>query len=115
MYINQYHARLLERKLKGQIFTKPSLTVPDQSLSLRDIMRKYEAGEELPLAHPVHFDIEPNLDFYDQTRDGDYDLSDMLSDMQTQQETQVSANQDEVEPNPTEPRGSEADEQIKED
>lgn len=37
---NNYH----EREVKGKIFTDPSLTIPDQSMSIRDIMDRYARG-----------------------------------------------------------------------
>ena len=37
-----------ERKSKGQTFTQPSLTVPDQTMSMRTILDRYAKG--LPVA-----------------------------------------------------------------
>lgn len=37
-----------ERKNKGQTFTQPSLTVPDQTMSMRTILDRYAKG--LPVA-----------------------------------------------------------------
>lgn len=42
---NSLNAR--ERKVKGETFTLPSKTIPDQTLSIQEIMRRYAAG--LPL------------------------------------------------------------------
>lgn len=31
-------------KVKGEVFTKPSLTIPDQTMSLREILDRYSRG-----------------------------------------------------------------------
>lgn len=47
---NQYNYRAQPRSY--QVFKKPSLTVPDQSMSIREIFLRYARG--LPLGAPVH-------------------------------------------------------------
>lgn len=45
-------------KYKGFYNTEPSLTEPDQTMSIQMILRKYAAGEELPQKMPI-YDEDP--------------------------------------------------------
>jgi hypothetical protein len=37
----------------GQTFTMPSLTIPDQTMSIRTILEKYARGENFNQRHPI--------------------------------------------------------------
>lgn len=39
----------LERPSDAQVFTEPSLTVPDQALSIKEIIRRHTAGQSIPM------------------------------------------------------------------
>lgn len=68
-YITQIEA--MQRLPRVQIFTKKSLTVPDMADSLEKILKRFVAGEELFLSHPVHYDENPTFETYDNSRSED--------------------------------------------
>lgn len=51
---------------KKEKFTLPSLTVPDQTLSLHDLISRYVRGQEVPVYQPVFLDedspVPPGLE-----------------------------------------------------
>lgn len=43
---------------KGEVNNSPSMTVPDQTLSLRNLMLNHTRGHQLPIAPPAIYDEE---------------------------------------------------------
>lgn len=85
MVLNQFRA--IERKTVGEINKEPSLTVPNQSLSVRDILQRYTMGAMIPeVSHSVYYDGEEDFDAVDPRLDRDFDLSDISRLMADNQE-----------------------------
>lgn len=79
----QYNFELGESQTDLTLITEPSATIPDQSLSIRELYERYSRG--LPLSevdrHGFYDDSEdPDPDSYDHRYDPDYDLSDLDND-----------------------------------
>lgn len=77
MYINQLRAK--ERKLKGWTTNSPSLTVPDQSLTIRQIIERYQRGEEMNIAHPCHYDDDETFETDPTAMGQNFDLADFTA------------------------------------
>ena len=63
----------------------PSLTIPDQSLTIREIIDRFSRGQDLNVMHSVYYDGEEgevDFDYIDPTLDPAYDLSDVTADLQ---------------------------------
>ena len=63
----------------------PSLTIPDQSLTIREIIDRFSRGQDLNVMHSVYYDGvegEVDFDYIDPTLDPAYDLSDVTADLQ---------------------------------
>lgn len=54
----------------------PSLTVPDMSYSIQELLDKFTTGIVPPVARNAQYDEDADFDNYDETRDGDFDLAD---------------------------------------
>jgi hypothetical protein len=65
----------------GEVNTLPSKTTPDQSYSLREILRRSAAGVP-PVGIAVHdeYDDQNDLDIDKPVITGDYDLADAFQD-----------------------------------
>lgn len=65
----------------GEINNLPSMTVPDQSYTVRDLLERFTTGV-LPVSSrtPVYSD-NPDFDNYDEIENPDFDLSDYHSGM----------------------------------
>lgn len=46
---------------KKEVFTLPSLTIPDQTLSLKDLLARYVRGQDVPTFEPVYIDDETGV------------------------------------------------------
>lgn len=56
---------------------KTSLTIPDQSMSIREIIQRFSSGGNIDrMAKPVYYDGLDDYDQADPTLRGDFDLSD---------------------------------------
>ncbi|QCS36964.1 hypothetical protein [Tortoise microvirus 35] len=60
----------------------PSLTVPDESLTVSELLDRYAKGQPLgvPYYEPRYPDNEPDFDDFDPTEYGNYDLADYYND-----------------------------------
>lgn len=101
MVLNQFRA--IERKTVGEINKEPSLTVPNQSLSVRDILQRYTMGTMIPeMSRSVYYDGLEDFDQSDETLKPDFDLSDATRISQEVAnrlaEAQAEANQKKVKP-----------------
>lgn len=78
---NMYHD-----SYKGENFKdEKSLTVPNQSYSIRELMIKFASGQHVPVAKPVYYDGETGdvtEEHIDPTLNPDYDLSDAFRDLE---------------------------------
>lgn len=58
------------------------LTVPDDSLTVNEILSRYRKGIPIGnLSHDIYYDEDGNLDEMDRTLNPDYDLADMSADI----------------------------------
>lgn len=90
----------------GERFKKNSLTVPNQALSIRDILKKYSGNINLAVSQNVIYEDEPNIDRPNPLRNTPDPLTTML-DMQSeidsiqdaykQQKNQAEQNQAKIE------------------
>lgn len=73
-------------KLDGEINTKPSLTLPDQTLSIPELIKRYAQG--LPLGAPAlgHYDENPEEDLLNGKNWETLDLSEKANFMQAAKE-----------------------------
>lgn len=60
---------------KGEISLKPTQTIPDEALSIQEILQRFTQGYEFP-RKPTHYDDTDDFDDVDPTRAPDFDLSD---------------------------------------
>ena len=70
----------------------PSLTIPDQSLTIREIIDRFSRGQDLNVMHSVYYDGEEgevDFDHIDPTLDPAYDLSDVTADLQRIEENNL--------------------------
>lgn len=97
--------------------TRPSLTVPDQSLTIEEILKRFVVGESLPIGKNVYHDGEdPDFNDYDPTLDPNFDLADATQiKMQIAERkealrirTEEARQRSEVERQPSEGRSKEA-------
>ena len=66
---------------KGKIFTEPSLTEPDLTLSVREIQTKFSHGSLPHIGHIGQTDGEDvSFEDYERYMEMDYDLDDMTID-----------------------------------
>lgn len=87
MYFN--HLTYVEKVKDGSIDKKRqkrdfglSMTVPDQNLSIRDILERYARGNEMPIGHSGHYDGEDvSFDDIDPTLDPAFDLADYSAEI----------------------------------
>nr|QJB21679.1 MAG: hypothetical protein [Microvirus sp.] len=78
MVINQFSAIKRNPTLKGEVNNLPSMTVSNQSLSVRDIIERFTVGALLPQHHrPSYYDGLDDFDADDDTLRPDFDLSDV--------------------------------------
>lgn len=85
MVINQFSA--IQRKTQGEVNNEPSLTIPNQSLTVRDILERFTRGMMIPdSAQPHYFDGEEDFDAVDPRLEKDFDLSDVSRLMADNQE-----------------------------
>lgn len=59
-----------------------SLTLPDDSYSVEDLLRRYANGIMPPVGRNVYFEDDPDFDNIDPTLDPSFDLSDATAIMQ---------------------------------
>lgn len=67
---------------------KPSLTVPDQSYSVQELIEKFTRNIPVPISQIGNYDEEPDFDNIDPSRLSDYDLT-TLQDMQIEYQSIV--------------------------
>ena len=68
---------------------EPSLTTPDMSYSIRNLLEKFTSGITPPVMREGKFDEDATFENYDITRNGDFDLADasqMKAELQASQE-----------------------------
>lgn len=73
-----------------QVKDKISLTSPDMSYSVRELLQKFTTGQPLQIKFDGQYDENPSFDHIDPTRSGDFDLSD-LTELQLELD-QIEAN-----------------------
>ena len=61
---------------------EPSLTVPDQSYTIQELLDRHIAGTMPPVSQDVFYEDDPNFDEIDPKHTPDYDLSDYSRDME---------------------------------
>lgn len=64
-----------QKKVKGETFTQVSMTIPDQTLSMRQLINKFVQGQPLPLVEGATYNEEeyfPNLQAMDFTDQAEY-------------------------------------------
>lgn len=62
--------------------TQPSLTIPDQSMTIRQILDRSIAGSVSYETHPVYYDNVDDFDAVDVTLSPDFDFSDYIAEKQ---------------------------------
>lgn len=70
----KYKLILLE-KVKGEISTLPSKTIPDQAMSIPEILKRYASGQSLGGARTPIFDENPEDDLLQGRAFASFDLS----------------------------------------
>ena len=72
--LNYYEA--IGRVTPGESVSEDTITVPNQALSIRDLVTRFSRGQEVEGARPHYFDNSEDLDNTDPTLRPDFDLSD---------------------------------------
>jgi len=100
-----------EKKTIGEVNNKPSLTLPDQTLSIPELIRRYAQG--LPLGAPAvgHYDEEPEEDLLNGKNWNTLDLSEKANFMQAAKEEyhEISKRVNKKKPNTPEESTEQAD------
>ena len=63
----------------GEVNHEPSMTIPDQSMSIEEIVNRFASGEPISVGHDVYYEtdeVHASFDDYDPTADGSFDLAD---------------------------------------
>ena len=53
-----------ERPNLDEVNNEPSMTVPDEAMSLREILYRFAQGQELPIAHELPYHDEDELELH---------------------------------------------------
>lgn len=91
-------------------FTLPSLTIPDQTLSLKDLLSRYVRGADVPVFEPVFIDDDSGVPInlekmtkqekIDLARAAKADVQKMQAELQKKQAEKVSDAEEKPEPKP---------------
>lgn len=73
VFVTQF-TYFFDKKKHGEKKFGKSLTLPDQSYSIQEMLEKFVRGIPVPTATLGGFDDEPDMDNIDPSRLGDYDL-----------------------------------------
>ena len=74
-------------KFKPETNPMKSVTVPNQSMSIREIIQRFSLGQSVSGAREVYYDDEEDFDNVDPTLDPNFDLSDYT---RLKEETEIS-------------------------
>ena len=76
--INQlnYSELVMEKDRFEKLDTKTLVTVPDQSMTIREIMDRFVVGQEMSIGKYIYYDGSENFDDIDETLDPAFDLAD---------------------------------------
>lgn len=78
MFTTQYNYIYDESKMEI-ISDKTSLTFPDMSYTVRQLLEKFTFGQPVRVFKEGIFEDDPSFDYIDPTRSGDFDLSDITA------------------------------------
>lgn len=62
----------------GQCDFSPSLTVPDMSYTIRELLERFTAGTMPPIARQSYYEESPDIDNPDPLDNGNFDLVDAM-------------------------------------
>lgn len=91
---------------RGKVFTQKSITIPDEAMSIREIMNRFSRGIPVPNERPIYFEgdvLNPDFNQMDLTEMEDYQkqmvdrLSQMRNSVKQEKEEQKEQNKEEAE------------------
>jgi len=101
VYVTQF-TYVFDKKKHGEKKFGKSLTLPDQSYSIQEMLEKFVRGIPVSTATNGGYDDDPDMDNIDPSRMADYDLT-TLTEMQEEYSVLLKSINEEVEKKKSEP------------
>lgn len=94
----QYFPRLNEVRNDRceKTILEPDMTVPNQTMSLRQIVDRFRAGQQIPIGKNIYYDGNPTFDDFNPIEDREFDLvdySEKLEEIKQRRKTEQNAKQ----------------------
>lgn len=81
--------KLYEKQIKDGVRNRyepdndlPSMTVPDQSMSIKDMIARFASGQSLNVGREVYYEENPDFENVDITLDPNFDLADVTEEQE---------------------------------